>query len=400
MRADGPDDRLVHDGEMVAAQLNDLQLINDSGPSAVGVNPREARLELDRTVVHALRAEQQHRHLNVGPAPQIDLVQDAVVDEAGALVLEDTGGQSVLGGVGVGEELSHHRQQGFLPCALEEIEGHREIETVGLLGERLVALPPCLGLLHRVRHRFGGLHGVEEHDLLDLDVGADELVCDLVGQSAAEAPAAEDHGPAVGVAADLVDVRGGPFLEGTLAALDAVNGDILRQATHQRLVHHRRTAGRVEHEHGGLLGALHAGPQDADVALDLGLEPLAHGIGQRFEGLCPTDLRGGDLRAGALGEALRDRGGGLLVDLGEFTGHTGSSSTRQCRPGGEDQPLGRVAGCDTDALPLGVRRRLRGRRGCLGGGLRFSGGGVAVRDELLDQDDDVGDGRVTQGLDL
>ena len=59
MLTDRTDLRLVHHGEVVAAQLDDLQVVDDPGPAAVGVHVGVPRLELDGAVGRSIRAAEE-----------------------------------------------------------------------------------------------------------------------------------------------------------------------------------------------------------------------------------------------------------------------------------------------------------------------------------------------------
>src|SRR5699024_7430975 len=116
-------------------ELDDLQILNDNRPATIRINMGIVGFELNGSIMHAFRTEQQHRHIDLCPAGEVQLVQDAVVHEGGTLMFQDTGGQSVLGGVGGGQELTQHVQQAVLPCHVEEFIGHVEFQAVGVPGE-------------------------------------------------------------------------------------------------------------------------------------------------------------------------------------------------------------------------------------------------------------------------
>src|SRR5699024_6849780 len=105
--------RLVDDGEVVTAELDDLEVGDAPPPSAVRVGLRVARLEFDGAVVHALGAVEDERHLgaDLRPLGQVDTLEDAVVHEAGPLVLD----HAAAHGVGLGtESLEQHLEDAVL----------------------------------------------------------------------------------------------------------------------------------------------------------------------------------------------------------------------------------------------------------------------------------------------
>src|SRR5699024_4917234 len=158
-------------------------------------------------------------------------------------------------------------------------------------------------LLGGVGHLLGGLDGVEQHDLRDLDVGAAGLVGDLVGQGPAEAPAAEDDGQAGGAVPDVVAVGGGAVGDVAAEAYDAVDGGGGGQAADRRRVRGGGSAGRVERERGGRGRAFGTLAQHADVALDRDFEVGAQRFGEVRDGPGGADVVRGDPGAGALRQA-------------------------------------------------------------------------------------------------
>ena len=161
----------------------------------------------------------------------------------------------------------------------------------------------------------------------------------------------------------------------------------------------------MEHEHGGASGAFGTLTQDADIALDLGLQRLAGDVGQRLDGTGLQHLGSGDLRAGTLVDPVGDLLRGRLVDGVQRAGDAGRCDTAQRGPGSEDHALGGVTRGDADTLGPGVLLR----RGCLGRSvgdpglrhrsLRALAGGLRG-DLRLDHGDDGVHGPVTQLLDV
>src|SRR5699024_9713998 len=62
---------LVDDGEVVALQLDDIQLGDDLAPAAVRRNITISRFQLDCTIVHPLGAEEGDGHLDGRPGVEV-----------------------------------------------------------------------------------------------------------------------------------------------------------------------------------------------------------------------------------------------------------------------------------------------------------------------------------------
>ena len=152
------------------------------------------------------------------------------------------------------------------------------------------------------------------------------------------------YGPSPCISMQLGNVLRGALFDGALDALEAVHRGVRRQPTEQRFVHHRRTAGRVEHEHRDFRIGFRTRTQRADEPVDLaGLQIIANLVGQRLDVLRRQHILGGDRPFGALGEPLRHLGGGVAVQLGQRVENAARGLAGDDRPGGEGDPLGGIA---------------------------------------------------------
>src|SRR5699024_5488411 len=123
---------LVDDGEVVALQLDDIQLGDDFAPAAVRRNITICRFQLDCTIVHPLGAEEGDRYLDGRPGVEVQGLEDAVVHEAGALVLQHARGQPEAGGLRGLQHLLEHREHGVLTLQVQQIVRNLHLEAVGL----------------------------------------------------------------------------------------------------------------------------------------------------------------------------------------------------------------------------------------------------------------------------
>ena len=187
--------------------------------------------------MHALGAEQQDRHGDIGPAVEVDFGQNLVIHEGSALVLQNAGGKAVLRGIGSSEELRQHGHKRIFAHGLQHLVRRLEVQSVGFLGKGRVALPPSTGFFRGIRRWIRRLGGIQQRDerhvrrILATLGALMQRIGHLISQRATAGPPAEHDLAAASVVQDVLDISLGALLQRALDALYAVDCHVLGQAS-------------------------------------------------------------------------------------------------------------------------------------------------------------------------
>ncbi len=264
--------------QVIASDVDDLEIVDDFTPSTVFIDHGPLGLELDRALVHLLGAIEHH--LAVVPG-RLDGGQGPVVEEAGALVLDDPAGDL---GVAHREHLHDDPELSLVIGVHQTFHRQRRIvETVGALCELVVALEPGPLGLRGVDDRLARPDHIDQAHERHLVARLGEQLRGAVRECAAERPSDQDVRPFRLHLFELRVVLLDAFFDGAFDTVEPDDGHVGRKPFEQSFVRSGRTTGRVEHQYRRPIGVLRC-PQVADEPIDeTALEVLAHVVRHRLD---------------------------------------------------------------------------------------------------------------------